>query len=45
MEIYEEERKQINEWLGKGLFTKLIVLMIHFMKKEEEVVEVMREKL
>ena len=30
--------------VGKGLFTKQIVMMIH-MKKKEEVVEVMREKL
>ena len=30
--------------VDKGLFTKQIVMMIH-MKKKEEVVEVMREKL
>ena len=38
-DMEKKERK-----VGKGLFTKQIVMMIH-MKKKEEVVEVMREKL
>ena len=37
-------RRKKEREVDKGLFTKQIVMMIH-MKKKEEVVEVMREKL